>query len=157
MRVTVLASVVTGVNIRTKVSPNDTGIGHISKAVVRSSAVSIITRRAFSSILEFKVGGAWHSIDKDGRLVLDSIVLGIGKLLEYKFIQNRLLDVAAVSLLVKPSGTNITFFTGIVRILDGSKRQKGGIWPMPYVSGMVAQSGPEVFPNFGHSPKASAS
>jgi len=114
---TVHSRIFSPVDIGTKVAPNHSSVGHLLGAIVRSTAIVLVAGWRFTSILEAKVGSTWGTIDENGRLVLDFVILS--KRLVHQFIQYRLFNIATFTFIVEPAA--YILFASVVGILDRGK------------------------------------
>mmetsp|Transcript_29458 Transcript_29458/g.53439 ORF Transcript_29458/g.53439 Transcript_29458/m.53439 type:complete len:263 (-) Transcript_29458:545-1333(-) len=102
MRMTILAGVLTGVDVRTEITPDIACISHILSAIVRTTAVPIVTSRRFASIFKLEVGVAGRAINQDWTLELDGVSFIVTEVFEHKFIERVLFDAATTRVKVKP-------------------------------------------------------
>ena len=104
---TIQARIVSGVHVGAEVSPNQSGIGNLLGAVVRSTAVVLVAGGALPSVLQPVICGRWGTVDEDGRLELDR--LPVSEVFVNDLVKDRLLNVAPVRLKVEPIIADIVF------------------------------------------------
>ena len=114
----VLARVLSGMDIRTEVSPC-CGCSYLCRAIVRSFACTIRAGELFATIFQSKVSVAGLAVKEDRRLELDGFA--VSEVIINKLVKNRLLDVTSVGFEVEPALANVFVATFAVCILYGSE------------------------------------
>ena len=116
----VLARVLSGMDVRTEVSPDDPCAPYTLRAIVRSFACTIRGAGGlFATIFQSKVSVAGLAVKEDRRLELDGIA--VSEVFINELVKNGLLDVTSVGFEVEPALANVFVATFAVCILYGSE------------------------------------
>mmetsp|Transcript_8802 Transcript_8802/g.15903 ORF Transcript_8802/g.15903 Transcript_8802/m.15903 type:complete len:271 (+) Transcript_8802:491-1303(+) len=122
MRVTVLARVGSGVNVRAEITPDVSLVGHILCTVMRTTAVTFVTCWRFATIFQTEVGATGLAIDDNGTWKFNFVTLS--KLIIHEVIKDRLLDVTSICVEVKPIRADVCSTTRTIGVPDSSKRDE---------------------------------
>mmetsp|Transcript_28476 Transcript_28476/g.60334 ORF Transcript_28476/g.60334 Transcript_28476/m.60334 type:complete len:285 (-) Transcript_28476:248-1102(-) len=118
MRMTVLAGILAGVNVRTEVAPDGLTF-YICRAVVWSSANAVGAGGLLASVFQSEVSATGLAVKENGRLELDGIA--VSKVLVDELVEDGLLDVTSAGFEMKPVLANIFGAACSVGVLDSSK------------------------------------